>query len=97
MRKNKFYINCTLISILISFLSSGCSSEGKKGQNMAELPPLKVSTYEIKSNDIEVSLFIDPTLKSIELSNMLGASWVELHTGTYANIYAMLNTNLRFF
>ena len=27
---------------------------------------------------------------------MLGASWVELHTGTYANIYAMLNTNLRF-
>lgn len=51
---------------------------------------------QLKSNDIEVSLFIDPTLKSIELSNMLGASWVELHTGTYANIYAMLNTNLRF-
>ena len=41
---------------------------------------------QLKSNDIEVSLFIDPTLKSIELSNMLGASWVELHTGTQPNI-----------
>ncbi len=53
-------------------------------------------TIEIlKKSDIEISLFIDPNPKSIELSNMLGASWVELHTGTYANIYAMLYSNLR--
>ena len=26
---------------------------------------------------------------------MLGATWVELHTGSFANIYAMLHTNLR--
>lgn len=71
MRKNKFYINCTLISILISFLSSGCSSEGKKGQNMAELPPLKVSTYEIKSNDIPVSMEYPAKIKSMQQVNVV--------------------------
>ncbi|WP_198306393.1 pyridoxine 5'-phosphate synthase [Arcobacter vandammei] len=50
---------------------------------------------KLKANNIEVSLFIDPNSKSIELANMLEASWVELHTGSYANIYAMLYTNLR--
>ncbi len=50
---------------------------------------------KLKANDIEVSLFIDPNEKSIELANMLDASWVELHTGSFANIYAMLYTNLK--
>ncbi|AZL54328.1 pyridoxine 5'-phosphate synthase [Aliarcobacter skirrowii] len=50
---------------------------------------------KLQENDIEVSLFVDPNSKSIELSNMLGATWVELHTGSFANIYAMLHTNLR--
>lgn len=49
----------------------------------------------LKENDIEVSLFVDPNEKSIELANMLEASWIELHTGTFSNIYAMLYTNLR--
>ena len=34
---------------------------------------------------IFVSLFIDPAEKQIELAKELGASAVELHTGTYAN------------
>ena len=50
---------------------------------------------KLKENDIEVSLFIDPNEKSIELANMLEASWIELHTGSFANIYAMLYTNLK--
>lgn len=50
---------------------------------------------KLKEHDIEVSLFIDPTHKAIELSNMLETDFVELHTGTYANIYAMLYSNLR--
>ena len=41
-----------------------------------------------------VSLFIDPNNEMIELSNQLEVEWIELHTGTFANIYAMLNTNL---
>src|SRR5574344_805677 len=50
---------------------------------------------DLENNFQKISRTIEQ-LKSIELSNMLGASWVELHTGTYANIYARLNTNLRF-
>ncbi|RXJ84308.1 pyridoxine 5'-phosphate synthase [Arcobacter sp. CECT 8985] len=45
-------------------------------------------------NEIEVSLFIDPTKEMIELSSKLQAHWVELHTGTFANIFAMLYGNL---
>src|SRR5580698_1604581 len=34
---------------------------------------------------IKTSLFIDPDEPPIELSAALGAPWVELHTGAYAN------------
>ena len=43
---------------------------------------------------IPVSLFIDPTLEAVEKSRELGAEMVELHTGSFANIYAMLHSNL---
>ncbi len=36
---------------------------------------------------IKTSLFIDPDEAQIELSAKLGAPWVELHTGAYANAY----------
>jgi pyridoxine 5-phosphate synthase len=36
---------------------------------------------------IKVSLFIDPDEAQIELSAKLGAPFVELHTGAYANAY----------
>lgn len=36
---------------------------------------------------IKVSLFIDPDLPQIETSAKLGAPFVELHTGAYANAY----------
>ena len=49
---------------------------------------------KLHSNEIEVSLFIDPNSEIIELSSQLEVEWIELHTGTFANIYAMLNTNL---
>ena len=48
----------------------------------------------LHENEIEVSLFIDPTEEMIELSEHLQVEWVELHTGTFANIYAMLHGNL---
>ncbi|RXJ98897.1 pyridoxine 5'-phosphate synthase [Arcobacter sp. CECT 8986] len=49
---------------------------------------------QLHENEIEVSLFIDPTKEMIELSSKLEVEWVELHTGTFANIYAMLYGNL---
>ena len=47
-----------------------------------------------KANEIEVSLFIDPTPEAVKSSKILGVEWVELHTGEYANLYNTLNSNL---
>ena len=49
---------------------------------------------KLHKNEIEVSLFIDPTEEMIELSEQLQVEWIELHTGSFANIYAMLHGNL---
>ena len=43
---------------------------------------------------IPVSLFVDPTIEAMERSKELGAEMVELHTGAFSNIYAMLNSSL---
>lgn len=38
-----------------------------------------------KESGIDISLFLDPNPRDIELAHELGADAVELHTGTYAN------------
>ena len=43
---------------------------------------------------IPVSLFVDPTIEAMDKSKELGAEMVELHTGSFANIFAMLNSSL---
>ena len=55
---------------------------------------LKEAVNFLQEHEMEVSLFIDPTFEAIELSKALHVEWVELHTGTYANLYAMLYGNL---
>lgn len=55
---------------------------------------LKKAIKKLQAQEIEVSLFIDPTKKAIELSHKLGVEWVELHTGRYSNLWAMLYSNL---
>ena len=49
---------------------------------------------KLHENEIEVSLFIDPNEEIIELSSQLEVEFIELHTGTFANVYAMLHSNL---
>lgn len=49
---------------------------------------------KLQENEIDVSLFIDPTREAVDLSARLGASWVELHTGSFANLYAMRHSAL---
>ncbi len=61
---------------------------------IGDQPKLKQAIKRLHDNEIEVSLFIDPTTEAIKASKELGAEWVEFHTGRYANIYAMLYTNL---
>ena len=55
---------------------------------------LQKAIDKLHANEIEVSLFIDPKNEIIELSSQLEVEWIELHTGTFANVYAMLHTNL---
>lgn len=55
---------------------------------------LQKAIDKLQAHEIEVSLFIDPDIKAIEASAELNVEWIELHTGSYANIYAMLFSNL---
>jgi len=55
---------------------------------------LKEAIKRLQAEEIEVSLFIDPTLEAVRTSLALGVEWIEFHTGKYANIYAMFYTNL---
>jgi pyridoxine 5-phosphate synthase len=55
---------------------------------------LKKATNRLKQNGIAVSYFIDPNENAIALSKEYGADMVEFHTGRYANLFLMLNSNL---
>jgi len=55
---------------------------------------IKSAITKLKENEIDVSLFIDPDENTIQKSSELKVDMIELHTGLYANIYAMLYTTL---
>ncbi|WP_309496778.1 pyridoxine 5'-phosphate synthase [Sulfurovum sp.] len=57
-------------------------------------PTLQEAISRLQKEEIEVSLFIDPTHEALQDSVDLGVEWIEFHTGKYANVYAMLYTNL---
>jgi len=57
-------------------------------------PRLREAIDRLHAAEVEVSLFIDPTPEAVLASKELGAEWVEFHTGRYANLYAMLHSNL---
>lgn len=59
-----------------------------------EQSKLKEAISRLQKEQIEVSLFIDPAEDALQASANLGVEWIEFHTGKYANIYAMLYTNL---
>jgi pyridoxine 5-phosphate synthase len=40
---------------------------------------------QLKDNRIVVSLFIDPVIEQVKMSAKLGANFIELHTGLYAD------------
>jgi len=57
-------------------------------------PRLTKAIKRLQAAQIEVSLFIDPTLEAIQASKQLAVEWVELHTGKYANLHSMLYSNI---
>jgi pyridoxine 5-phosphate synthase len=56
---------------------------------------VEVAVTELHKRDIEVSLFIDPNIESINFAKKLGVEAIEFHTGKFANLFGMLYTNLR--
>ncbi len=48
---------------------------------------LKSTISKLKKNKIKVTLFIEPKIKDIKLSYLLGADSVELHTGSFCNSF----------
>ncbi len=49
---------------------------------------------KLNGTEIPVSLFVDPSLEAMKKSKELGAQMVELHTGHFANLFAMLHSAL---
>ncbi|MDE6886639.1 MAG: pyridoxine 5'-phosphate synthase [Helicobacteraceae bacterium] len=49
---------------------------------------------KIKDSDIKVSLFINPSKDDITRAKDFGADSIELHTGAFANLFLILNSNL---
>jgi pyridoxine 5-phosphate synthase len=72
------------------------TTEGGISFDNANYANLDKAIHFLKAREIETSLFIDPTIEAIRAAKGLGVEWVELHTGLYANIHAMLYTNLRY-
>jgi pyridoxine 5-phosphate synthase len=51
----------------------------------ANTDKIKDAATKLKSEKIEVSLFIDPEISQVDASRQAGADAIELHTGSYAN------------
>ncbi len=56
----------------------------------SNISQIQKTIKKLHEHEIEVSLFIDPNIHMINISKEIGAEWIELHTGSFANIYAML-------
>ena len=48
---------------------------------------LKKIILKLKKNKIRISLFVEPILSNVELAFMLGVDCIELHTGTFCNLF----------
>ena len=93
-----------IIEIVCQMLPHRATLVPEKRQEVTTEGGLAVSTNnsrlteaisKLQSAEIEVSLFIDPTIEAVDVSQKLGVEWIELHTGKYSNIYAMLYSNLK--
>ncbi len=54
---------------------------------LAQKPYLSEFIKPIKDNGTKISMFVDPVIEQVAASKEVGAAFVELHTGTYANLF----------
>ena len=48
----------------------------------------------IQDNGTKISFFVDPVIEQLEASADLGAEFVEIHTGTYANLFIQYHNEM---
>ena len=98
-------INKDILNIVSDLRPHRATLVPEKREEVTTEGGLDVFTYEdeiayaiqqLHDAIIPVSLFVDPSLDAMEKSKELGAEMVELHTGSFANIFAMLNSNLSY-
>ena len=96
-------INRSILNIVTDLKPHRATLVPEKREEVTTEGGLDVFTYEdeisyaielLHDYIIPVSLFIDPSIEAVEKSKELGAEMVELHTGSFANIFAMLNSSL---
>ena len=96
-------INKEILNIVCDLKPHRATLVPEKREEVTTEGGLDVFTYEdeisyaielLHDSIIPVSLFVDPTIEAMEKSKELGAEMVELHTGAFANIFAMLNSSL---
>jgi len=96
-------INKEILNIVSELKPHRATLVPEKRQEVTTEGGLDVFTYEsdvayaieqLHDALIPVSLFVDPTIEAMEKSKELGAEMVELHTGLFSNLWAMLNTSL---
>ena len=98
-------INKDILNIVTTLRPHRATLVPEKREEVTTEGGLDVFTYadeisyaieQLHDSIIPVSLFVDPTIEAMDKSKELGAEMVELHTGTFANIFAMLNSSLSY-
>lgn len=96
-------IDKNILNIVCSFKPHRATLVPEKREEVTTEGGLDVFTYadeiayaieQLHDSIIPVSLFVDPSIEVMEKTKELGAEMVELHTGSFANIFAMLNSSL---
>ena len=96
-------INKEILNIVSELKPHRATLVPEKREEVTTEGGLDVFTYEdeisyaieqLHDAIIPVSLFVDPSIEAMEKSKELGAEMVELHTGLFANLFAMLNSSL---
>ena len=98
-------INRDILNIVSDLKPHRATLVPEKREEVTTEGGLDVFTYEdeiayaieqLHDSIVPVSLFVDPSIEAMEKSKELGAEMVELHTGAFANIFAMLNSSLSY-
>ena len=82
-----------MIKIALKYKPNRVTIVPEKREELTTEGGLNLTNDKLKAN-IEVSLFINPSLKDVERSKELEADFIELHTGHFANLYNALFSNI---